>query len=61
MSIRAKMMFLNGGFGTSSARMLKIMPSVKKFPTKTAVTIADISIIIILALMPANARTEGKL
>jgi hypothetical protein len=61
MSIRAKMMFLKGGFGTSSARILKTIPSVRKFPTKTPATIVDISMFIMSALMPANTRIEGKL
>jgi hypothetical protein len=61
MSSRTKMMFLKGGFGTSSARILKTIPSVKKFPTKTPATIVDISMIIMSALMPANTRIEGKL
>jgi hypothetical protein len=61
MSNRAKIMFFNGGFGTSSARILKTIPSVKKFPTKTPATIVDISMIIMSALMPANTRIEGKL
>jgi hypothetical protein len=61
MSSSAKMMFLRGGFGTSSARILKTIPSVKKFPTKTPATIVDISMIIMSALMPANTRIEGEL
>jgi hypothetical protein len=61
MSIRAKMMFLRGGFGTSNARILKIIPSVRKLATKTPATTVDISMIVMSALMPANTRTEGKL
>ena len=61
MSSRAKMMFLNGGFLVSSARMLKTIPSVRKLATMTPVTIVVISIRVISALMPANTRTEGKL
>jgi hypothetical protein len=61
MSIRAKMMFLRGGFGTSNARILKIIPSVRKLATKTPVTTVVISMIVMSALMPANTRTEGKL
>ena len=61
MSIRTKMMFLRGGFGTSSARILKTIPSVRKFPTKTPATIVVISMFIMSALMPANTRIEGKL
>lgn len=57
----ANMMFLKGGFGTSSARMLNTIPSVRKFATKTPATTVDISIVNMSPLLPAIARSEGKL
>ena len=61
MNIRKKIMFFKGGFGTSIARMLNTIPSVRKFATKTPATTVNISMIYMLSLLPEIARPEGTL
>ena len=58
MSMSANMMFLVGGFGTSSARTFQMMPMVRKFASMTPVIMVNMSMLSILALVRANTRTQ---
>lgn len=60
MNSNSATMFLRDGFGTSSSRMLSIIPTVRKLPAKTPAMIVVISMMVISALAPDNSRTEGK-